>query len=172
MPNKVNVDGNELKRFRKESNVVMSRRELAERTGVPEYHIAQLESGRSPRAFPVVVEALARALLVEPTDIAPDYQPPIPRQLGRVHYDRQVIHQLLALSGMTQKEWADASGFSVSTAHSLLNREIPSADVELIYKAAKGLGIKAGDLSQPLSQPPAYGDREYLESAGTPLEDV
>jgi len=171
MSKRVEIDGEVIKDLRTSGFRPMSRRELADRVGIEEHSIGQYERGEVTSVLPVIIEALARVLMVGPNDIAPNYQPPMPLQLGRVGYDKAELSKLFYRSGMTKVEWAKESGFSVSTAHRLLDGDKMSADVEILYKAAHGLSVPVGRISQPLSNPPGYGEREMMAGMGSPLED-
>jgi transcriptional regulator with XRE-family HTH domain len=168
--NTIRVNGEVLRRLR--DDMGYSRSELAARTSVSVSLIRHLETGTTKMAQPVVVESLARPLGVHPRDLAPDYQPPMPIDLGRVYYDRERMREIVKRKGLSYALWAKRSGLRPETVSSLLNREKPSARVEILYAAAKGLGVPVGEISQALGVPPSEGARELYEDYGHPLRDV
>jgi transcriptional regulator with XRE-family HTH domain len=158
------VNGAALKELREDQGI--STTGLANRIGVGQSTIKGLESGRTASAAPVVIKALSQHLGCRPTDLAPDYLKDSEMHLGSTRYDRGTLANLFSESGMTLQEWADLAGFSVGTAHSLLNRRMNgrkgyTARFSTLYGAAEALGVNVTVICPDLFSPEVRSE-EYM----------
>jgi transcriptional regulator with XRE-family HTH domain len=131
--------------------------------------VQKWEAGEVTRTSGETLEALARVLAVTPYDLSPDYIPPRDPSVGRVYFDQELANRTRVLKRLTYRELAMRAGLPLTTVHRLLNKDKPSADAEHVYVLACGLGLKPGDLSEPLAATPGLDDREILEGVRMPL---
>ena len=149
------IDGKVLRDAREELGY--SREMLARSAQLSQQTIAEME--HEPEYGPSLdrtVESLARALGMKPEELAPSHIPPVPHQPS-VRYDKELLKNLRSERGLSHYELARRARLSEFASRDLEKRERPTARLATLYKIARALGLKPGDLAPSLRFPPAVG---------------